>query len=172
MKSKTTSTKTDNKSKCNQSKKEPASQKIADKKTTDKKSTQSSTNNNSINSVNSNDDKKDKIKIDFSKILTPSLITTNEKVDFYLYLELMNNIDKKDDIKTLAICRLILAQDKNNTKVKELHDIIYESVKDNYYKTGELRPENEPEMDKHMKLNKDGEYEYEESEKDEEDEKE
>ena len=168
MKGKTTSSKTD-KSKCPQSKKETTSQKATDKKTTDKKSTQPSTNNNSINS---NEDKKETIKIDFNKILTPSLITTNEKVDFYLYLELMNNIDKKDDIKTLAICRLILAQDKNNTKVKELHDIIYESVKDNYYKTGELRPENEPEMDKHMKLNKDGEYEYEESEKDEEDEKE
>ena len=168
MKGKTTSSKTD-KSKCPQSKKETTSQKATDKKTTDKKSTQSSTNNNSINS---NEDKKETIKIDFNKILTPSLITTNEKVDFYLYLELMNNIDKKDDIKTLAICRLILAQDKNNTKVKELHDIIYESVKDNYYKTGELRPETEPEMDKHMKLNKDGEYEYEESEKDEEDEKE
>ena len=164
MKNKTSSSKTDNKSKCSQSKKEPISQKIIDKK-----STQPSTNNNSINS---NEDKNEIIKIDFNKILTPSLITTNEKVDFYLYLELMNNIDKKDDIKTLAICRLILAQDKNNTKVKELHDIIYESVKDYYYKTGELRPENEPEMDKHMKLNKDGEYEYVESDNDEEDEKE
>mgnify|MGYP006873200023 CR=1 FL=1 len=108
--------------------------------------------------------KSDKIKenmvFDFKELLKPSEITTNEKVSFSLYLELMNNLDKKDDLKTLAICRAILAQDPTNTKIKELHDIIYESVKDNYYKTGQLEPPKEEKMDKHMKLNKDGEYEY------------
>ena len=72
----------------------------------------------------------------------------------------MNNLDKKDDLKTLAICRLILSQDPNNTKVKELHDVIYESVKEHYYESGELGEAKEEKMDKHMKLNKDGEYEY------------
>ena len=72
----------------------------------------------------------------------------------------MSNLDKKDDLKTLAICRLILSQDPNNTKVKELHDIIYDSIKENYYESGELEPSKEEKMDKHMKLNKDGEYEY------------
>ena len=69
-------------------------------------------------------------------------------------------MDKKDDVKTLAICRVILAQDPTNTKIKELHDVIYESVKDNYYESGQLEPPKEEKMDKHMKLNKDGEYEY------------
>ena len=106
------------------------------------------------------DSKKDKIIIDFQEILKPSLITTNENVNFNLYLELMSNLDKKDDLKTLAICRLILSQDPNNTKVKELHDIVYDSIKENYYESGELEPPKEEKMDEHMKLNKDGEYEY------------
>ena len=72
----------------------------------------------------------------------------------------MNNLDKKDDLKTLAICRLILSEDPNNTKIKELHDLIYEEVKNNYYETGKLEKEKDEKMDKHMKLNKDGEYEY------------
>ena len=116
--------------------------------------------------------KKDKIIIDFKEILKHSEITTNEKVNFSLYLELMNNLDKKDDIKTLGICRLILSQDPNNVKIKELHDIIYESIKNHYYESGELEEPNEESMDKHMKLNKDGEYEYVFSDESEEDEKE
>ena len=84
----------------------------------------------------------------------------NQNINYNLYLELMNNLDKKDDVKTLAICRLILSEDPNNEKIKELHDLIYEDVKDNYYENGELEKPNEEKMDKHMKLNKDGEYEY------------
>ena len=72
----------------------------------------------------------------------------------------MNNLDKKDDVKTLAICRLILEEDPNNKKIKKLHDVIYENIKENYYETGELEKSKEEKMDKHMKLNKDGEYEY------------
>ena len=119
-----------------------------------------------INTKNKNitptkkDNKKEKMIFDFQELLKPSLITTNENVNFNLYLELMNNLDKKDDVKTLAICRLILAQDPKNTKVKELHDTIYETIKENYYETGEIEPPKEEKMDKHMKLNKDGEYEY------------
>ena len=75
-------------------------------------------------------------------------------------LDIENFKFKKDDIKTLAICRLILSEDPNNEKIKELHDLIYEDVKDNYYENGELEKPNEEKMDKHMKLNKDGEYEY------------
>ena len=103
---------------------------------------------------------KEKIIIDFKEILKPSEITKNENVNLGLYVELMNNLDKKDDIKTLGICRLILEEDPNNKKIKELHDIIYENIKENYYETGELEPSKEEKMDKHMKLNKDGEYEY------------
>ena len=33
-------------------------------------------------------------------------------------------------------------------------------VKNNYYETGKLEKEKDEKMDKHMKLNKDGEYEY------------
>ena len=106
------------------------------------------------------DNKKEKMIFDFQELLKPSLITTNENINFSLYLELMNNLDKKDDLKTLAICRLILSEDPNNTKIKELHDLIYEEVKNNYYETGELEKPNDEKMDKHMNLNKDGEYEY------------
>ena len=106
------------------------------------------------------DNKKENMVFDFQELLKPSEITTNNNVNFNLYLELMNNLDKKDDLKTLAICRVILAQDPTNTKIKELHDTIYESVKDYYYETGQLEPPKEEKMDKHMKLNKDGEYEY------------
>lgn len=35
-----------------------------------------------------------------------SNIVTNQKVDSYLYLELYNNLNSKDDMKSLAICRL------------------------------------------------------------------
>ena len=129
------------------------------KTTNDKPNNKNSTKNKSSTPVKS-DNKKEKIIIDFKEILKPSLITTNENVNFNLYLELMNNLDKKDDLKTLAICRLILSQDPNNTKVKELHDVIYESVKEHYYESGELGEAKEEKMDKHMKLNKDGEYEY------------
>ena len=139
------------------------------KQNTSKKTTNDKTKDKNISSKNKtiskakpdkSDNKKEKIIFDFQELLKPSSITTNENVNFNLYLELMNNLDKKDDLKTLAICRLILAQDPNNTKVKELHDIIYESVKDNYYESGVLEPPKEEKMDKHMKLNKDGEYEY------------
>ena len=134
-------------------------QNTSKKTTNDKLNNKNSTKNKSSTPVKS-DNKKEKIIIDFKEILKPSLITTNENVNFNLYLELMNNLDKKDDLKTLAICRLILSQDPNNTKVKELHDVIYESVKEHYYESGELGEAKEEKMDKHMKLNKDGEYEY------------
>ena len=139
------------------------------KTSTSKKTTNEKTKDKNISAKNKTtskvkqdkpDNKKEKIIFDFQELLKPSSITTNENVNFNLYLELLNNLDKKDDLKTLAICRLILAQDPNNTKVKELHDVIYESVKDNYYETGVLEPPKEEKMDKHMKLNKDGEYEY------------
>ena len=145
-------------------------QNTSKKTTNDNPNNKNSTKNKSSTPVKS-DNKKEKIIIDFKEILKPSLITTNENVNFNLYLELMNNLDKKDDLKTLAICRLILAQDPNNTKVKDLHDVIYESVKENYYASGELEPPKEEKMDKHMKLNKDGEYEYVFSDDESEDEK-
>ena len=118
-----------------------------------------SSNSNSINNPNKIEPVKDKEKIilDFKEILKPSL---NQNINYNLYLELMNNLDKKDDLKTLAICRLILSQDPNNTKIKELHDLIYEDVKQNYYENGQLEKPNDEKMDKHMKLNADGEYEY------------
>ena len=119
-------------------------------------------NTSNINSININtnsepETKKEKIIIDFKEILKPSL---NENINYNLYLELMNNLDKKDDIKTLAICRVILSEDPKNEKIKEMHDLIYEDVKQNYYENGQLEKQNEEKMDKHMKLNKDGEYEY------------
>ena len=126
----------------------------------DKSKDISSKNKNSTPKKSEIKKEKEKIIFDFKELLKPSLITTNENVNFNLYLELMNNLDRKDDLKTLAICRLILAQDPNNTKVKELHDTIYDSIKENYYETGELDNPKEETMDKHMKLNKDGEYEY------------
>ena len=118
-----------------------------------------SSNTNSINNPNKIEPVKDKEKIilDFKEILKPSL---NQNINYNLYLELMNNLDKKDDLKTLAICRLILSEDPNNEKIKELHDLIYEDVKQNYYENGQLEKVNDEKMDKHMKLNKDGEYEY------------
>ena len=114
---------------------------------------------NSINNHNKIEPEKDKEKItlDFKEILKPSL---SQNINYNLYLELMNNLDKKDDLKTLAICRLILSEDPNNEKIKELHDEIYEDIKQNYYENGELERTKEEKMDKHMKLNKDGEYEY------------
>ena len=114
-------------------------------------------NKNSINIEKKPKSNKEKIILDFKDILKPSL---NQNINYNLYLELMNNLDKKDDLKTLAICRLILAEDQNNTKIKELHDLIYEDVKQNYYENGELEKPKEERMDKHMRLNKDGEYEY------------
>ena len=114
-------------------------------------------NKNSINIEKKPEPNKEKIILDFKEILKPSL---TQNINYNLYLELMNNLDKKDDLKTLAICRLILAEDPNNTKIKELHDLIYEDVKQNYYESGELEKPKEEKMDKHMRLNKDGEYEY------------
>ena len=130
-------------------------------KTSASSSKSSTTSKTKTSSFNTNTPKNtEKILIDFKEILKPSLITTNQNINFSLYLELMNNLDKKDDLKTLAICRLILSEDPNNTKIKELHDLIYEEVKNNYYETGKLEKEKDEKMDKHMKLNKDGEYEY------------
>ena len=122
----------------------------------------SKTNNNksNINAINiepKTESQKEKIILDFKEILKPSL---NKNINYSLYLELMNNLDRKDDVKTLAICRLILSQDPNNSKIKELHDLIYEDVKQNYYESGQLEKPKEEKMDKHMKLNEDGEYEY------------
>ena len=152
-KTKSTTTTTNTSSKTSTSKK-TTNEKTKDKNISSKSKTTSKAKQDKP------DNKKEKIIFDFQELLKPSSITTNENVNFNLYLELLNNLDKKDDLKTLAICRLILAQDPNNTKVKELHDVIYESVKDNYYETGVLEPPKEEKMDKHMKLNKDGEYEY------------
>ena len=121
------------------------------------KSKNSTSNSNSININKNSEGEKEKIILDFKEILKPSL---NQKINYNLYLELMNNLDKKDDLKTLAICRLILSEDPNNEKIKELHDLIYEDVKQNYYENGQLEKPNDEKMDKHMKLNKDGEYEY------------
>ena len=148
-----------NSSKTSSSSKKPLSNA---KNIPEKKSTQNSKINNSSNSkisetisTSSNNiiDKKDLLKIDF-KLLQHSSILTNQKVDAYLYLELMNNLDAKDDVKSLAICRLILAQDPKNEKIKELNDLLYESIKKNYKKTGKLESDNNIEMNKHMKLNK------------------
>ena len=130
------------------------------KKANDKPKDKIISSKNKSTTPQKSDNKKEKIIFDFQEILKPSLITTNENVNFNLYLELMSNLDKKDDLKTLAICRLILSQDPKNTKIKELHDVIYDSIKENYYESGELEPTKEEKMDKHMKLNKDGEYEY------------
>ena len=121
------------------------------------KSKNSTSNSNSININKNPESEKEKIILDFKEILKPSL---NQNINYNLYLELMNNLDKKDDLKTLAICRLILSEDPNNEKIKELHDLIYEDVKQNYYENGQLEKPNDEKMDKHMKLNKDGEYEY------------
>ena len=134
--------------------------------TSSKNSSKNSTNTKSMGTIstssNNNNDQKDMLKMDF-KLLQHSSILTNHKVDAYLYLELMNNLEAKDDVKSLAICRLILAQDPKNEKIKELNDFLYESIKENYKKTGKLDKEeenNNTQMNKHMKLNKDGEYEY------------
>ena len=151
------------------SKKQPVTSKTSKAKTSSSTASSSKkTTNDKPHDKNKNksqtpvksDNKKENMVFDFQELLKPSEITTNDKVNFNLYLELMNNLDKKDDLKTLAICRVILAQDPTNTKIKELHDTIYESVKDNYYESGQLEPSKEEKMDKHMKLNKDGEYEY------------
>ena len=139
------------------------------KEKTNNNTTTSNSTSSNINTINiepNPENKKDKIILDFKEILKPSL---NENINCNLYLELMNNLDKKDDLKTLAICRLILSEDPNNAKIKELHDLIYEDVKQNYYESGQLEKPKEEKMDKHMKLNKDGEYEYYFSDEDDED---
>ena len=131
------------------------------------KANNNTSNINTINIEPSPESQKEKIILDFKEILKHSL---SENIDYSLYLELMNNLDRKDDLKTLAICRVILSQDPNNTKIKELHDLIYEDVKNNYYESGQLEKPKEEKMDKHMKLNKDGEYEYYFSDEEDEDE--
>ena len=141
-------------------------QKNKEKTNNNPTSNSTSSNINTINIEPNPENKKDKIILDFKEILKPSL---NENINCNLYLELMNNLDKKDDLKTLAICRLILSEDPNNAKIKELHDLIYEDVKQNYYESGQLEKPKEEKMDKHMKLNKDGEYEYYFSDEDDED---
>ena len=137
----------------NPNKKNNISQKTKTKSNTSKTNTININNNNKIEQEKN----KEKIILDFKEILKPSL---NQNINYNLYLELMNNLDKKDDLKTLAICRLILSEDPNNEKIKELHDLIYEDVKQNYYENGQLEKPNDEKMDKHMKLNADGEYEY------------
>ena len=131
------------------------------------KANNNTSNINTINIEPSPESQKEKIILDFKEILKPSL---SENIDYSLYLELMNNLDRKDDLKTLAICRLILSQDPNNAKIKELHDLIYEDVKKNYYESGQLEKPKEEKMDKHMKLNKNGEYEHYFSDEEDEDE--
>ena len=140
-------------------------QKNSNKKPTNKISensisTSSTKTYNSIKSEINDEISGNKIKFDFNTLKHTSILT-NQKVDSYLYLELMNNLDKKDDIKSLAICRLILAQDPNNEKIKELNDLLFKSIEKSYKENGNQLVENKEEpMDKHMKLNKDGEYEY------------
>ena len=140
-------------------------QKNSNKKPTNKISensisTSSTKTYNSIKKEINNEISENKIKFDFNTLKHTSILT-NQKVDSYLYLELMNNLDKKDDIKSLAICRLILAQDPNNEKIKELNDLLFKSIEKSYKENGNQLVENKEEpMDKHMKLNKDGEYEY------------
>ena len=146
-KTSSTNTSTTSSSKTNKNKSIPQKNKINN----------NTPNKNSINIEKKPEPNKEKIILDFKEILKPSL---TQNINYNLYLELMNNLDKKDDLKTLAICRLILAEDPNNTKIKELHDLIYEDVKQNYYESGELEKPKEEKMDKHMRLNKDGEYEY------------
>ena len=141
-------------------------QKNKEKTNNNTTSNSTSSNINTINIEPNPENKKGKIILDFKEILKPSL---NENINCNLYLELMNNLDRKDDLKTLAICRLILSEDPNNAKIKELHDLIYEDVKQNYYESGQLEKPKEEKMDKHMKLNKDGEYEYYFSDEDDED---
>ena len=156
------STKNYNKNSSNNSSTSSASKPNKKNNISQKTKTKSNTSNtNSININNNNkieqEKNKEKIILDFKEILKPSL---NQNINYNLYLELMNNLDKKDDLKTLAICRLILSEDPNNEKIKELHDLIYEDVKQNYYENGQLEKPNDEKMDKHMKLNADGEYEY------------
>ena len=140
-----------------------SSSSMSNKKSNISQKTKAKSKISNSNSININNNKieqektKEKIILDFKEILKPSL---NQNINYNLYLELMNNLDKKDDLKTLAICRLILSEDPNNTKIKELHDLIYEDVKQNYYENGQLEKVNDEKMDKHMKLNEDGEYEY------------
>ena len=156
------STKNSNKNSSNNSSTSSASKPNKKNNISQKTKTKSNTSNtNSININNNNkieqEKNKEKIILDFKEILKPSL---SQNINYNLYLELMNNLDKKDDLKTLAICRLILSEDPNNEKIKELHDLIYEDVKQNYYENGQLEKPNDEKMDKHMKLNADGEYEY------------
>ena len=156
------STKNSNKNSSNNSSTSSASKPNKKNNISQKTKTKSNTSNtNAININNNNkieqEKNKEKIILDFKEILKPSL---NQNINYNLYLELMNNLDKKDDLKTLAICRLILSEDPNNEKIKELHDLIYEDVKQNYYENGQLEKPNDEKMDKHMKLNADGEYEY------------
>ena len=156
------STKNYNKNSSNNSSTSSASKPNKKNNISQKTKTKSNTSNtNTININNNNkieqEKNKEKIILDFKEILKPSL---NPNINYNLYLELMNNLDKKDDLKTLAICRLILSEDPNNEKIKELHDLIYEDVKQNYYENGQLEKPNDEKMDKHMKLNADGEYEY------------
>ena len=140
-----------------------SSSSMSNKKSNISQKTKAKSKISNSNSININNNKieqekaKEKIILDFKEILKPSL---NQNINYNLYLELMNNLDKKDDLKTLAICRLILSEDPNNEKIKELHDLIYEDVKQNYYENGQLEKVNDEKMDKHMKLNEDGEYEY------------
>ena len=155
------STKNSNKNSSNNSSTSSASK--PNKKNNISQKTKTKSNTSNTNTINNNNNKieqeknKEKIILDFKEILKPSL---NQNINYNLYLELMNNLDKKDDLKTLAICRLILSEDPNNEKIKELHDLIYEDVKQNYYENGQLEKPNDEKMDKHMKLNADGEYEY------------
>ena len=140
-----------------------SSSSMSNKKSNISQKTKAKSKISNSNSININNNKieqektKEKIILDFKEILKPSL---NQNINYNLYLELMNNLDKKDDLKTLAICRLILSEDPNNEKIKELHDLIYEDVKQNYYENGQLEKKKKKKMDKHMKLNSDGEYEY------------
>ena len=156
------STKNSNKNSSNNSSTSSASKPNKKNNISQKTKTKSNTSNtNTININNNNkieqEKNKEKIILDFKEILKPSL---NQNINYNLYLELMNNLDKKDDLKTLAICRLILSEDPNNEKIKELHDLIYEDVKQNYYENGQLEKPNDEKLDKHMELNADGEYEY------------
>ena len=116
-------------------------------------------------SSDSSSNNSDKLTFDMNAIFKNPLGENNEKANVFLYLELMSNLNQKDDVKSLAICRLILKQEPHNEKIKELEKILFDSIAKKYKENnnsldfGNDSEEAQP-MDKHMRLNKEGEWEY------------
>ena len=65
------------------------------KKTTNDKPHDKNKNKNKSQTPVKTDNKKENMVFDFQELLKPSEITTNDKVNFNLYLELMNNLDRQ-----------------------------------------------------------------------------